>query len=270
LTPAGKLDPTFGSGGIDQLNLGDYSHAIAVAVAANGGIALAGDQSPSLQAVNAVVARLKPNGALDPGFAGVGAATFVDPYGGANAIFNAVAFQSNGAIVVGGGAVGGSENADAVLIRCTTSGGKDGSFGSAGVAATPSATGWTIGSDNVVPGVNALAIPRNGDVVAAGRSANSVITYGTVWAFKSNGRPDTMFGSHGAAVYQNTAGLNTSSAGSRSRRSTGHCTRPATARPSAAAFRDSRCPTSASGRRRRLHRPRHRRHGRRCGSGSAA
>ena len=196
LTSAGKLDPTFGSGGIDQLNLGNSSYALAVAVAPNGSIALAGKQTPS-QVQNAVVARLKSNGALDPGFAGVGATTFVDPYGGANAGFNSVAFQSNGAIVVGGAAVGGSSNANAMIVRYTTSGAKDPSFGSGGVATVPSATQFTIQSDSVVPGANALTIARNSDIVAAGLVANSVIRSGAAWAFRSNGQPDTTFGSHG-------------------------------------------------------------------------
>ena len=53
-----------------------------------------------------------------------------------------------------------------------------------------------------------MAIAGNGNIVVAGQSANSVLTYGTVWAFNASGGLDTSFGSGGAAVFQASAGQN--------------------------------------------------------------
>ena len=68
----GAPDSSFGSGGVDLLDLGAYSIAQAVALQANGDIAIVGSQSPGLQATNALIARLSPSGGLDSGFAGTG------------------------------------------------------------------------------------------------------------------------------------------------------------------------------------------------------
>jgi uncharacterized delta-60 repeat protein len=213
LDPNGALDSSFGSGGIDELNLGAYSPVQALAIQPNGDIVLAGSQSPGLQATNALIARLKPTGALDTSFAGTGAiAHQYAPAGGAYSSFNAVAVESNGDIVAVGNASAGGETADALAVRFTAAGAADSSFGTAGVALTPSATDW-IEENNVVPGADALAIAPNGDIIAAGQYDDSVLTYGSLWAFNSHGQLDTSFGSSGVAVFTDPSAENSEFAG---------------------------------------------------------
>jgi hypothetical protein len=77
----------------------------------------------------------------------------------------------------------------------------------------PSATHYLPQSNSLTPGADAAALAPNGDVIAAGEYANSVLTYGTLWAFNSSGGLDTSFGSSGAAVFQDSSGQNTEFAG---------------------------------------------------------
>ena len=91
LSSNGSLDTSFGSGGIDVLDLGAYSYADAVALQGDGKIVIAGSQRPGLEVTNALIARLTPSGARDSSFAGSGA--FAQQYaasGGAYSGFDAV------------------------------------------------------------------------------------------------------------------------------------------------------------------------------------
>ena len=208
LDSGGHPDGSFGSGGIDVLNLGAFSIVQSLAVQGNGAIVLAGSQSPGFQATNALLARLKPNGALDTSFHGSGAVTLSNFTGGAYISFNGVALQSNGAIDVAGSAAGAGNTADLVVARYTSSGNLDGSFGSHGLATSPAATNYLGQSNSTVPGGQAIAIAGNGDIIAAGQYDRGVLAYGTMWALTSSGRLDTSFGTQGAAAFQSSTGLN--------------------------------------------------------------
>jgi uncharacterized delta-60 repeat protein len=199
LNSNGSLDSGFGSGGQDVLDLGAYSYALAVALQSNGSIVLGGSQAPGLQVPNALIARLTSSGALDTSFAGTGAYAHQYAQGAANSAFNAVAVQPNGEIVAAGAATMGNTGADAFVVRFTSGGSQDGSFGSGGVAYTPSAINFTA-SGTTVPGASGMTIAPNGDIVAAGTSVNGVQTSATVWAFKPNGSLDSSFGSGGIAM----------------------------------------------------------------------
>ncbi|MGI8904035.1 MAG: hypothetical protein ACR2IP_10335 [Solirubrobacteraceae bacterium] len=197
LSAGGTLDSGFGAGGQALLNLGADSVAIAAAVQSDGKIVLAGSQSPGLQAVNALIARLTPAGALDTSFAGTGALAHQYARTSANSTFNALAIAPGGAIVAAGAATDGNQGADALLARFTPSGAQDGSFGSGGVVYTTSATNVAI--NGAVPGANAVAIASNGDIIAGGSIANSVLGDFSLWAFKPSGALDGAFGSGGVA-----------------------------------------------------------------------
>ncbi len=73
LNANGSLDSGFGAGGIDVLDLGAYSYALAVAEQKDGKIVIGGSQAPGLQVPNALIARLTAGGALDPSFGSGGA-----------------------------------------------------------------------------------------------------------------------------------------------------------------------------------------------------
>jgi uncharacterized delta-60 repeat protein len=199
LSSNGSLDPSFGSGGIDVLDLGAYSYAYAVALQGDGKIVIAGSQRPGLEVTNALIARLTPSGARDGSFAGSGA--FAQQYaasGGAYSGFGAVAVQPDGKLVAAGAATNAT-GADAFAVRFTSSGAQDGSFGSGGVVRSTSAVNYTpFGSG--APGADAIAIAPGGDVVTAGVFTDAAVSDAALWAFTPGGAPDPRFGSHGTVV----------------------------------------------------------------------
>ena len=98
---------------------------------------------------------------------------------------NAVALQSDGKIVVAGSSFNGS-NDDFALVRYTSSGSLDGTFGSGGKVTT------TFGS--IEGGANAVALQSDGKIVAAGRSRTSTGSVIALVRYNSDGSLDTGFG----------------------------------------------------------------------------
>jgi uncharacterized delta-60 repeat protein len=206
----GSLDTSFRGGGTDVIDLGAYSSALAVALQSNGDIVIAGSQAPGLQVTNALIARLTTTGTLDSSFGTGGAYAHQYAQGAASSTFNGVAIQSNGDIVAAGAATAGNTGADTIVVRFTSAGHQDGSFGSGGVVYTPSATQYT--STGATPGSNGVVIAPNGDIITAGTFDISVETYATLWAFSPSGAAVTSFGTGGKAVLTNSAGNNTEDA----------------------------------------------------------
>jgi uncharacterized delta-60 repeat protein len=198
LNSNGSLDSTFGSGGVDVLDLGPISAARGLALAPGGKIAIAGSIQVGLQVPEGYVARLTSSGALDTGFHGTGYYTQQFSRAGANSVFYSVAVQSDGKIVAGGAAVNGTTGADAVVARFTSSGSLDSSFGSGGVAYMSSGVNSPPGSAGE-PGIRGIVL-AGGDVVAAGYSTNGPYSSGMLWALTSGGALDGRFGSGGMAV----------------------------------------------------------------------
>ena len=119
----GALDTTFDGDGRKMISWGAIGRATAVVVAPNGKLLVGGFSGP--EGGNIQVARLKPNGALDPAFATGGIAT-VD-FGGDD-FGEAMARQADGRIVV----TGRSTAAGAVVARLRATGVLDPDFGSGG------------------------------------------------------------------------------------------------------------------------------------------
>lgn len=176
---------------LQVLNFGQFpvssigGEALSVALQSDGKIVAAGrrDQFPSLAIA---VARLNPNGPLDPAF-GTGGVTIVsldgqDGPGG-------VAVQSDGKIVICGLRNNTSSSAyKCVFLRFTSSGVLDSTFGSGGVATF----------DTTTPASNfqvlyRLAIQSDGKIVGCGTSNNSILAIRVL----PDGTPDPAFGTNG-------------------------------------------------------------------------
>lgn len=213
LSPSGTLDSSFAGGGLDVIDDGSFSVALAVALQSDGKIVIAGSQSPSGQSVNALLARLTSSGAPDTSFNGSGAVTVFDTQGAAFESFNGVAVQGNGAIVVAGTVTAGNSGADALVARFTSSGAKDSSFGSGGVTYTPSAVNFTEQGGQTIPGANAVGLAINGEIVAGGTFANGIATSGALFAFTPGGASDSSFGTGGTVKLTGSQGNNTEFAG---------------------------------------------------------
>jgi uncharacterized delta-60 repeat protein len=156
----GSLDASFGAGGkvtTDFFGTRDEAHA--VAIQDDGKIVVAGGAlSFSVNTFLFSLARYNSDGSLDASF-GTGGKVATNFGNGAGA--NAIAIQSDGKIVIGGGAfLGNGTQNDFALLRYNTNGALDTSFGASGKVTTD----FFARDDRV----NALAIQGDGKIVAAG------------------------------------------------------------------------------------------------------
>ena len=125
-SPDGALDPTFGKGGKLTLDLGGTDRAEDVTIQSDGKIVIAGSSRRTGGVKSVALARLLPDGTLDPSFGTAGEVltnyrsfnrnAFSDQDVGAKG----VALQSDGKIVIAGTA-GNSASADVALARYTAS-----------------------------------------------------------------------------------------------------------------------------------------------------
>ena len=130
----GSLDGTFGTGGVVRLEftpIVDRENADAIALQPDGKIIVAGNV-PVTRGSSAAVARLLPNGSLDPTFATGGRLMF--SFGSTRAYSNiyAIQLQGDGRIVVAG-----TTEAQFAVARLTANGALDGSFGNNGKVVIP-------------------------------------------------------------------------------------------------------------------------------------
>jgi uncharacterized delta-60 repeat protein len=133
----GGLDPGFGTGGRVTFAGDAENDAVALALAPDGSIVLAGATAPAGCLLDyecdftPIVARFTPFGALDTGFAGVGWEPIEPPDatpGKASGI-TAVTVAPSGQIVAAGGDF---DHGDAYVVARAPSGGPDSSFGNGG------------------------------------------------------------------------------------------------------------------------------------------
>jgi uncharacterized delta-60 repeat protein len=159
---AGDLDPSFDGDGKVATNFGAADVAGGVAVQADGKIVAAGySEDPSSNASDFVLARYKADGALDPGFGAAGEVRTVFGASSEDAAF-AVAVQSDGKIVAGGGSLtpGPDSSTDFALARYNQDGSLDPTFGGG--------TGKVLTNLLRTEFATALAIQPDGKIVAAG------------------------------------------------------------------------------------------------------
>jgi uncharacterized delta-60 repeat protein len=174
----GKLDTTFGSGGVVVIGGASFPNAPAAVIQTNGEIIVAG-QFNGLPGV----ARLTSSGALDPTFGNHGiATTSLDSSEVASSV--GVGLQSTGKIVIGLSTLFGANDDGFTLVRFKSNGTLDTTFGTGGsVTVAPFNTRF------LAPSV--LSVQSNDEIVLAGSRA--------VARFTANGALDTSFGSEGVA-----------------------------------------------------------------------
>jgi uncharacterized delta-60 repeat protein len=124
----GRLDATFGSGGIVYTAIGTNAEALALVLQSNGDIVAAGDSAQTGNSYEFTLARYTSSGALDSTFGNGG--IVVTPQASS---LNGVAIQpSDGKIIAVGGSLNGSPGSS-VLARYNTDGTLDATFGSSGL-----------------------------------------------------------------------------------------------------------------------------------------
>lgn len=133
LNPDGTLDTTFGVGGkVAKDFFGSVDEAYAVAIQGDGKVVVAGRIS-SGGTGKMGVARFLGNGELDESFGSNG--VFTITFEATGSVLNDardIAIQSDGKIVVAGGATNNATGVDYGVIRLTTGGALDAAFGTGG------------------------------------------------------------------------------------------------------------------------------------------
>jgi uncharacterized delta-60 repeat protein len=161
--PTGKLDATFGSGGLASAGFTGGESRTGVALQGDGKIIWVGSQgNPSFPAggtFSFAVARFNANGSLDTSFGSGGHASvefFAPPLQGAQEFADAVLVQPDGKILVAGSARQGQIRFSPIqgaLARFNANGTLDTSFGAGGKILS-----------STLPGITALGLDAAGDI----------------------------------------------------------------------------------------------------------
>jgi uncharacterized delta-60 repeat protein len=191
VTAAGRLDETFGEGGVADLGALRGLELQAIVTAPRGRILVAGliSSGKGIKEQMAVM-RLRPDGSPDPSFSGDGIA--VPRFGGKRSSgAGALATDARGRILVAGyvlgkGSKGGGAGAVA-LLRLRPNGSPDRGFGRSGHVVSPG------GGKSRVTG---LALRGGAPIVAALRSGKKNVAE-LLLRYRRDGRPDLGFGRRG-------------------------------------------------------------------------
>ena len=190
---SGILDTTFGTNGVVTTLVGYESYAQAVALQSNGQIVVAGYADVGSPAFT--VARYNSsNGSLDTTFNSTGTlpGTVTTVIGSTQASAYATAIDASGNIL----AAGSSDDTFA-LVRYTSTGTLDTTFGSGGIVTT------TIAGTSSSR-INGITLQPNGQIVVVGYAGN----YLALARYNTNGSLDTTFNSSGSQPGVVTTSIN--------------------------------------------------------------
>jgi uncharacterized delta-60 repeat protein len=221
LNANGSLDSSF-SGGVVSINLTGgtptLQYAEGLTVQGDGRVVIVGNLRPGFQVTNGFIARLTSSGAFDGSFGasggnpnfpcGAGYCFYYHPLGGGFASLNAVTLQNDGKIVAAGVDVSGQSipgeaactTADcphAVVVRLTSGGAPDGSFGGGGFAYAPAGRSTTTGNPI---GAYGVVFAGKGDIIATGDFEDNGVASAALWAFTAAGSLDPAFGAGGTTI----------------------------------------------------------------------
>lgn len=162
----GRFDETFGAAGKVRLDAGGDESLAAVAVDPAGRIVVAGTGGDAGNLV--FVARLTPDGALDPAFSSDG---WIVTNPGNAVTTRGLALQGSSPVVVG--KVAAAVGSDAFILRYTESGGLDPGFDGDGKVIEGFGSGFDEFVDVVVTGDTPIAVGRVGDDLGVVRYSSS-------------------------------------------------------------------------------------------------
>jgi uncharacterized delta-60 repeat protein len=211
LTPAGALDPAYGTNGTALLTFGGRpSTPYGMAVTPNGGVVLVGDPGQPAGGI----AVLTPAGQLDTSFNGTGYRT--DTAAGVTAPYTAyqdVAVQPVGTgyrYVVVGDAHYGTYNRG-IVTAYTSAGQVDTTFATNGLYVTPDTGGFSGGAPTADGNLMHVAVAPDGSIVVAGYVSiinpdGSTWSEGVVTHLLADGTVDTAFGPTGEGLATFTNG----------------------------------------------------------------
>jgi uncharacterized delta-60 repeat protein len=183
--PDGSLDPTFGTGGKVTTAVGPGEDiANAVVIQKDGKVVVAGTSFNGTDD-DFALARYNPDGSLDTTFDGDGKVT--TPIGSGDDRAYALALQGDGKLVVAGSSHGAND--DFALARYNPDGSPDTTFDADGIVTT------AIGSSG--DSARALALQKDGKLVAAGSSSNGSNNDFAIARYNVDGSLDATFDGDG-------------------------------------------------------------------------
>jgi uncharacterized delta-60 repeat protein len=197
LQPNGRLDRSFGKGGIATIPMGRMAIANAVAIQPNGRIVLAGGAFIGHDI--AAVVRLNPDGSPDRTFGDGG----VSVIPGASVAWGLVRSNDGGLLVSGQAHMLGA--GVYMAARLCADGAPDRAFGDGGVVEIPIGPFGPIGSTATAL---AMALERGGNVVLAGDATVFGVKLISTLRLRSNGEFDRTFGIDGVASVMAGFGAN--------------------------------------------------------------
>jgi uncharacterized delta-60 repeat protein len=188
LGPGGEPVAAFGGDGLAIVNFGKQEAANAVSFAPSGAIDIGGYVSNGTT-MRSALARLRPDGMLDPAFGGDGR-QILDLSAGAEQV-NDLVVMPTGDIVAGGYADLGTLPRFAIF-RVHGNGALATGFGHAGARRTDLGPGADI--------ANAIAVTGTGGFVLAGSAANGGHADWGIVRYTPKGLPDPTFGNSGVVI----------------------------------------------------------------------
>lgn len=191
-TADGQPDTAWGNHGRITTDFGGDDDIHALALQKDGKIVAAGsaDLHQVGQGRSFALARYLPDGSLDQHFGTAG--KVVTAFGPGNQEIAAVAIQGDGKIVVPGYTTAATTGHPhlATIARYLSNGQVDTHFGAGGIATT------LLGGDTST--FSAVAVQKNGRIVAAGSATANNVRHFIVARFLKNGSADSSFGSGGS------------------------------------------------------------------------
>jgi uncharacterized delta-60 repeat protein len=193
-TPNGALDTSFGTGGVLSPNYG-INGVAGVVLQPDGKIVLAGaaNLDPTTGTVQFVTARFNANGTADPMF---GSGGVVTTHLGTADVIGGVTIQGDGKIVVSGAEGSGNSPRAVYLLRYSTGGSLDATFGTGGTVAVPSLGG------QFARGNWGLAVQADGKIIAGGYFNDATGEQFAALRVNPGGSVDTGYGNGGWATIQ--------------------------------------------------------------------
>ena len=186
----GALDPTFGTGGIVQLNFnGLEAQGLEIALQSDGRIVVGGIATGVNYDFG--LARLMPDGSLDPSFDGDG--YLITNAGPSLDFLVSVLVQPDGRILIAGISFHPGANPWAIM-RFNADGSPDATFGVGGIASEPADTATT-----TLP--TAMALQPDGKILMTGRQGSAGTEDFGLTRRNADGSPDLSFGVNGWAIW---------------------------------------------------------------------
>src|SRR5262245_31560230 len=184
-TAQGALDPSFSGGKVTTTFGGEFDQASALAIQPDGKIVAAGFSTANGSS-DFALARYNTNGSLDPSF-GSGGKVLTDFSSQSEDAAFALAIQPDGKILVAGYSDANGSDRDFALVRYTSDGRVDTTFGTSGTGMV--LTDFAQSDDEI----RAIALQSDGKIVVAGMSDVAF----ALARYLPNGQLDTSFGAGG-------------------------------------------------------------------------